>query len=239
MKQYVRSSTFSSVLSNRAILRHIRDGNIIIDPFNPTNLKTSSYDVSLGEYYFEPQHPKFALNIYNPYSAEEVERIWGKPQRAVAAKDIAKFVDTKDLLGAKPSDRVILIPPRKVFLCHTNEFIGGRNCVTTMMKARSSFGRNFIEVCRDAGWGDVGYINRWTMEVANTSDDYWIPLIVGRRIAQIIFFELEAPLEEEKDYTNSGKYQNSQAINLLKKKWRPEDMLPKLYKDHEVKSLFK
>jgi hypothetical protein len=33
--------------------------------------------------------------------------------------------------------------------------------VTTMMKARSSLGRNFIEICKCAGWGDVGYINRW------------------------------------------------------------------------------
>lgn len=58
-----------------------------------------------------------------------------------------------------------------------------------MMKARSSIGRNFIEVCKCAGWGDVGYINRWTMEITNNSSHYAIPLVVGRRIGQIIFFE--------------------------------------------------
>lgn len=31
-----------------------------------------------------------------------------------------------------------------------------RKTVTTMMKARSSMGRNFIEVCKCAGWGDIG-----------------------------------------------------------------------------------
>jgi hypothetical protein len=39
----------------------------------------------------------------------------------------------------------------KTILGHTNEFLGGRGSVTTMMKARSSMGRNFIEVCKCAG----------------------------------------------------------------------------------------
>lgn len=58
-------------------------------------------------------------------------------------------------------DRIIWITPGETILAHTNEFIGGCKSVTTMMKARSSLGRNFIEVCKCAGWGDVGYINRW------------------------------------------------------------------------------
>ena len=89
-----------------------------------------------------------------------------------------------------------------------NQYIGGRETVTTMMKARSSMGRNFIAVCKAsadlffcnlffvsnhcyqcAGWGDIGYINRWTMEITNNSRYYSIPLVVGRRIAQIVFFD--------------------------------------------------
>jgi deoxycytidine triphosphate deaminase len=79
----------------------------------------------------------------------------------------------------------------ETILAHTNEFIGGRETVTTMMKARSSMGRNFIEVCKCAGWGDIGYVNRWTMEITNNSRFYSIPLVVGRRIAQIVFFDSE------------------------------------------------
>ncbi|MCX8513508.1 MAG: hypothetical protein ORN26_00305 [Candidatus Pacebacteria bacterium] len=41
--------------------------------------------------------------------------------------------------------------PGETILAHTNEFIGGRNHITTMMKARSSMGRSFIEVCKCAG----------------------------------------------------------------------------------------
>lgn len=233
-KETLLINNYSGVLSNKAILRHMDNGNIIIDPFNLQNLKTTSYDVTLGEYYFEPLLPQRALHIYNPYSEEEVRRIWGQPKLAPLAKEVAEYGPAPKLLGAKEDDRVILIPPRKIFLCHTHEFIGGRNCVTTMMKARSSWGRNFIEVCRDAGWGDVGYINRWTMEVANTSDEYYIPLIVGRRVAQIIFFEVEPPITEENDYAKNGKYQSVSGIDEVKKNWTPYAMLPMLYKDFEA-----
>ncbi len=44
-----------TLLSKPAILRHMKEGTIIIDPFIDKNLKTASYDVMLGEYYFRPQ----------------------------------------------------------------------------------------------------------------------------------------------------------------------------------------
>ena len=102
-----------------------------------------------------------------------------------------------------------------------------------MMKARSSMGRNFIEVCKCAGWGDVGYVNRWTMEITNNSKNYLIPLVVGRRIAQIVFFETGPILE--KDYATTGKYQTSNDMRQLKKSWRPTSMLPKLWADSDIK----
>jgi dCTP deaminase len=101
-----------------------------------------------------------------------------------------------------------------------------------MMKARSSLGRNFIEVCKCAGWGDVGYVNRWAMEITNNSRNYIIPLVVGRRIAQIVFFETGPILES--DYSKGGKYQSTTDMKALKKMWEPEMILPRLYKDREA-----
>ena len=54
------------------------------------------------------------------------------------------------------------------------------------MRARSSIDRIGIGMCKCAGWGDIDYINRWTMEVTNWSSAI-IPLPVGLRVAQIIF----------------------------------------------------
>jgi len=38
------------ILSDREILREIADGNIVIEPFQPSCLGTNSYDVHLGRY---------------------------------------------------------------------------------------------------------------------------------------------------------------------------------------------
>jgi len=70
-------------------------------------------------------------------------------------------------------------------------------------------------------------------EITNNSSHYSIPLVVGRRIAQIIFFETGPILE--KDYTKLGKYQSSTNLKDLKKDWKPESMLPKLYNDRDIK----
>ena len=102
-----------------------------------------------------------------------------------------------------------------------------------MMNARSSLGRNFINVCKCAGWGDVGYVNRWTMEISNASQHYIIPLVVGRRIAQLVFFET-GPIVGG-DYSATGKYQTSTKMGELKKQWRPEMMLPRLWSDRDIK----
>ena len=136
-------------------------------------------------------------------------------------------------MGISPDDKVILLEPGETILAHTNEFIGGKDHITTMMKARSSLGRNFIEVCKCAGWGDVGYTNRWTMEITNNSRHYAIPLVVGRRIAQIVFFET-GPIDGA-DYNSKGKYNSSTDLTKMKKDWHPTMMLPRLYNDRDIK----
>lgn len=222
-------------LSNKKILEEMKNGNIFISPFKKENLATSSYDVTLGEYFFVEQPAQHFKNIFNIYEKEHVDAVWGvKPLKAKTAKEV--FRDYKfDFGNISPTDKVILLSPGETILAHTNEFIGGRNHITTMMKARSSLGRSFIEVCKCAGWGDVGYINRWTMEITNNSEHYYIPLVVGRRIAQIVFFDTGPILE--KDYSNTGKYQTTSDIQKVIKEWSPMSMLPRLYKDRDIKNL--
>ncbi len=220
-------------LSNKKIIEEIKNGNIIIEPFIKNNLSTSSYDLTLGEYFFVEQPPKHFQNIFNIYEKEHVDYVWGTtPLRAKKANEV--FKDYKFKFGnISPKDKVIMLAPGETILAHTNEFIGGRNHITTMMKARSSLGRSFIEVCKCAGWGDVGYINRWTMEITNNSKHYYIPLVVGRRIAQLIFFETGEILDQ--DYSKLGKYQTTKNIKKMIKEWSPKNMLPQLYNDKDIK----
>lgn len=231
------SSASKSLLSDKAILECMSKGRVVIDPFKRENLSTSSYDVTLGEFFYREAKPE-GKRIYNPFSKAEVDRVWGT-HKIHRAEKASKWIEEHgtSLENIHPDDRIIWIDPGETILGHTNEFIGGRKSVTTMMKARSSLGRNFIEVCKCAGWGDIGYVNRWTMEITNNSCHYSIPLVVGRRIAQIIFFDSDGTIED-RSYEDNGKYQVSNSMEELASKWSPVDMLPKMYLDREI-SAFK
>lgn len=221
-------------LSDRRILEEMKKGDIIISPFKRANLGTSSYDLTLGEWFYREQpHSKYHHKIYNIYSKKHTDHVWGKkPHRAEKAKvTLQKYNFHWD--GIRPDDQIIMLEPGETILAHTEEFIGGKNHITTMMKARSSFGRVFVAVCKCAGWGDVGYTNRWTMEISNSSTYYSIPLVVGRRIAQMVFFETGPILGD--DYTKTGKYNKTTNLNRLKREWRPRMMLPTLWADRDIK----
>ncbi|KAM9972125.1 hypothetical protein ACTFIW_003478 [Dictyostelium discoideum] len=220
-----------SLLSDKAILRHMEIGTVVITPFVRDNLSTSSYDVTLGPYYYRETEPESGAGVYNPYSEEMVDRVWGSFKKAETHASWSARSGIK-LDNIAHDELIIWIKPKETILAHTNEFIGGNKTVTTMMKARSSMGRNFIEVCKCAGMGDVGYVSRWTMEITNNSRHYSIPLVVGRRLAQIVFFNTDGI--ENRPYESKGKYQVSSDVTELQKTWNPSFMLPKMYKDKEI-----
>jgi len=222
------------LLSRDQIAKHMKGGTIVIDPFNDRNLKTTSYDVTLGPWFWRERHPGGRASVHNLYDESSTKDVWSGPFEAEPASAVAERLG-KELKNVPGGAKVILLEPGETILAHTLEFIGGKDICVAKMYARSSMGRNFVEVCKDAGWGDVGYFNRWTMEVTNNSRYFSIPLVVGRRIAQMVFYEV-APLAAAKiDYVGEGgKYQTSQSLDELKKTWNPQMMVPKMHKDWEI-----
>jgi hypothetical protein len=71
------------------------------------------------------------------------------------------------------------------------------------------------------------------MEITNNSRYYSIPLVVGRRIAQIVFFDTDGTLSNA-SYEKSGKYQTSASIDQLISNWQPSAMLPRMFQDREI-----
>ncbi len=184
------------MLSDAEILEELEKGNIIIKPFREEQLNSNSYDVRLGEYYaVEVPYSQFL----DPFNEHLVKEHW-KIKRAI--------------------DKIVICPGETI-LAHTQEIVGGQNNIATKMNARSSLGRLGISVCKCAGFGDVGFINKWTMEITNHSPSTSIILYVGMRIAQISFFRTGKVLREYK-----GKYGQEE--------WTPEDMIPKLWKDKDI-----
>jgi dCTP deaminase len=209
---------YSSILSDRQILKEIDRCNIWISPFNKKNLSNNSYDVTIGPNYFRVS--KNPPKVFLPWASESVDEYWGDPQYA----DVITDEGMSSFYQLPIGTRFILLSPGELILAHTNEFIGGANHICSMMKCRSSLGRCGISVCKDAALGNIGYVNRWTMEVQNLSQSV-IPLVVGSRIAQIVFFYTGKTLDS---YDNKGVYQGKyETVDELMEKWEVSDMLPK------------
>lgn len=218
-----------SVLSKPDILAQMNKGDIVIEPFNAGSLANTSYDVRLGKYFYRQGLMEHTQTL-NPFWEKSLRKMYAEVEEA---KPVADYKSRRNPFhNFRPQDLVILVAPGETILAHTIEFIGGRNEVTTEMRARSSLGRIGIAVCKCAGWGDVGYINRWTMEVTNFSSSI-IPLPVGMRVAQIIFHKV-TPIAARDTYEQKGKYQASNDIKKIMQSWRPENMLPKLYQDPDL-----
>lgn len=192
------------MLSDASIKLYRNLGCVIIEPFHPEHLGPNSYDVTLGDWYYEP------------------EAYWSGPYLDIRDREAV----TSYWLGPLHANAIghpygIIIKPGNMILAHTNEVVGGTTCITTSMHARSSIARSGLSVCRCAGFGDVGYVNRWTMEIVNHTNQV-VLLRPGMRIAQISFHyvgQVDKPYE--------GKY------GATAEPWKPEDMLPRLHLDRE------
>ena len=219
------------VYSNTEILDAIERGHIIFHPFQKQHINGSSVDVTLGEWYYRTD-AKNDIQVYNPFDEAAVREYFGKPQQAIEHKKWCQEHKESPFVNIPDDHPIIVLNPGERILAHTHEFIGIKPPGTTSMQSRSTWGRNGVAVCFDAGWGDPGYINRWTMEIYNLNKLHSVVLPVGERIAQIVF-QHTGPVAGE--YSNlSGKYQNASSVDELIKNWTPEQMLPRAYKDNRA-----
>ncbi len=221
----------TGVFSNVEIIQAIQDGHIIQYPGAPELINASSVDVRLGYNFYRTDQSTKRAGLYNPYDEEDVMRYFGEPLEAMPLREhgtIRRKLGLDALKGIDPDQPIIILRPGERILGHTHEFIGIDEIGTSSMQAKSTTGRNGITVCKDAGWGDPGYFNRWTMEIENSNEREHVPLPVGMAIAQLVFYHM-GPVDGS--YTAlSGNYQSSTDIHELVQKWTPDQMLPRTYR---------
>ncbi len=221
------------VYSNIQIRRAIDEGHIICTPFDERHVSHASLDVTLGYYYYRTDRLS-DQTIYNPFDEAEVNEYFDGPLRALNYKDWAAQNQVAQLKGIPPNHPIIPLRPGERILAHTHEFFGIKPPGAYEVKSRSSWGRNGIAVCFDAGWVDPGYINRLTLEIFNLNQHRVVLLPVGERIAQAVFYEtgeVEGSYGEGRHGGFSGKYQSGTDLSELIKSWQPSMMLPRAYKD--------
>ncbi len=85
----------------------------------------------------------------------------------------------------------VYVPVGGTMLGVTKEIIGTHCNVVAQLKAKSSLGRMGITICRDAGLGDVGYDNHWTLEISGYVASGRPFVVVGEAIAQMVFYEVK------------------------------------------------
>ena len=177
-----------SVYSNIQIRKALKDGHIVCVPFNPKHVAHASLDVTLGYYYYRTGQAKRGY-VYNPFDESDVKRYFGEVHQAISHQDWCNLNGVRLLEGIPPEHPVIPLRPGERILAHTHEFFGIKPPGAYQVKSRSSWGRNGVAVCFDAGWVDPGYINRLTLEIYSLNEHETVLLPVGERIAQAVFLE--------------------------------------------------
>lgn len=191
-----------TLLSDVEIRRHLDNGSIKISPFSEAQLNNASYDLTLG--------PWVARYRKCPPQPQPL-RLW--------EFDGSELFEIFDGSG----DGGFVIGSGERVLAHTREAAGGTSvnglAVNSSLHSTSTAQRLGISVCLDAGWGDVGFVQKWCLELNNHSP-YAIFLPVGAVICQIVFHEVTPPSSM---YGDIGSY-------FAEGEWRPEMMMPKRMK---------
>jgi deoxycytidine triphosphate deaminase len=234
-KHYKSFGGFMGVYSNIQIKKAIENGHIVCVPFNPKHISEASLDITLGYYYYRTEVQQ-GRTLYNPFDREDVERYFDGPYKALPHEQWAALNGFKTQKNIPLDHPVIALRPGERILAHSHEFFGINPPGASELRSRSSWGRNGVAVCFDAGWIDPGYINRLTLEIYNLNQHETIILPVGERIGQIIFHET-GPVEGNYSQGRrgfSGKYQQGSDLNNTMRTWNPNLILPRAYKDKRI-----
>lgn len=191
------------VYNDREIKALWRSGEIVIDPYDEKQVQNSSVDVTLGQFFYgtDKGDGREVLNMFDPASRAG----YFKPFEAIPHQEMLDKRNQQRQFAGIPLDAlVVVLDPQERVLGHTREAIGIVRGGTTQMQAKSTTGRWGLGVCLDAGWGDEGYVDRWTMELVNMNRKHPIVIVVGMPIAQLIFYKMNL---SERSYDQGGHYQ--------------------------------
>ncbi|GHU77008.1 dCTP deaminase [Clostridia bacterium] len=171
------------ILSGKAIHNAVKAGEITISPFSSSQLNPNSYNVRLGsEMLLQPAH----MSIDPRFE----QRLW-------------PLKTTDDGNGA-----YFELNPGRLYLGHTEEIVGS-DVYVPMLNGRSSLARLGLQVHLTAGFGDVGFCGRFTLEFTTVNPIY---LYVGMEIAQFAFHTVGRAGGEDELEQYAGKYQGSQTV---------------------------
>jgi dCTP deaminase len=123
-------------------------------------------------------------------------------------------------------DEPLYLHPNQRVLARTQEAVGGLSfaggAITTTMHAKSTAGRLGLQVCGCAGFGDVGYVAPWVLELHNLSPG--ILELPPRAVIAQIAFHRTGPILPGSSYGQTGSYSAAEADWSLFKHGLPRSL---------------
>lgn len=173
------------MLLRSEILENYKSGKIHISPFNPKHICPNSYDVTLAD----------TLKVYDLSQNETY--IDGRG-REVPYLDMKKQNSIKTI---KIPEEGMILEPNKLYIGSTVEEIGSEWFIPGY-EGRSSPARLGINSHQTAGFGDIGFKSKWTLEL---SVIHPVKVYAHTRIGQIYFINVNENAVKE---LYDGKYIN-------------------------------
>ncbi len=163
-------------------------------------LSGSSYkqEIELGNIVIKPFYEKYVNpNSYDLHLGEILYRLDDEVVDPLKDHNWTMF----DL---KEND--IVIQPGELYLGHTIE-VAGSNVYVPKIEGKSTLARLGLSIHLTAGYGDVGFIGSWTLEITTIKP---FVLRYGMPICQIEFDVIKG----DKSIFYTGKYNNQNSVGL-------------------------
>jgi dCTP deaminase len=150
-----------SILTGPEIVRRVRAGAIVIDPFDAALVNPASVDLRLGRGW-----RRYAPTLV-PGGSRDIRVSWPSECFEIPEGGLVLF-------------------PSELTLLHTAERVGSRDLVCCL-DGKSSVARMGICVHLTAGFGDPGFVGQYTLEVTTV---YPVRIYAGMRFCQVRFHEV-------------------------------------------------
>lgn len=192
VKQPPMHSFMGGFLTGAAIAEDVKEGRISIEPYDPTNLNPNSYNLTIGNTCkILDLNCETVINPFIDISQFNIEATY----RYI---DTAKPIQYTDI---EIPEEGLILRPGELYLIATNETIG-TDCYIPMITGRSSMGRIGVSVHQEAGFGDIGYHGKWTLQVTVVKP---VKIYPNMKIAQMYMVVPSGSIAD----LYHGKYQNS------------------------------
>ena len=176
------------MLTGSKILEEVKNGNIEISDFDAKRINPNSYNLRLGN-----KIKYFDRKVYiNPDTGERK----GMYSSQIIDPKFPPYMEEYDMFEKGE----LILYPNKLYLASTMEETFTDKYIPCI-SGRSSIGRLGLNVHVTAGFGDIGFKGKWTLELFCIE-----PIIIrpGMEICQIYFFEPSG----DTSIQYHGKYQN-------------------------------